>query len=84
MKDRYEWRHCISCNWRGQAFETVHPKHWPNDRLCPNCNDVTEREPNQSQCKYAGPLDFDGRPRPCHRKADAGKDFCPKHEVQSI
>ena len=30
------------CNWVGKDKETVHPKHWPNDKLCPKCYEVTE------------------------------------------
>ena len=34
---------CISCEWAGFAHETVHPKHWTESYLCPECHDVVER-----------------------------------------
>lgn len=30
------------CQWTGDESECVHPKHWPDDRLCPECHEVTE------------------------------------------
>lgn len=30
------------CGWTGPANMCVYPHHWPEDRLCPKCNEVTE------------------------------------------
>lgn len=30
------------CGWTGPGTECVHPHHWPDDRLCPRCNETTE------------------------------------------
>lgn len=30
------------CGWIGPECDTVHPKHWPDQRLCPRCNETTE------------------------------------------
>ncbi len=30
------------CNWEGKDDECVHPKHSPEDLLCPLCHEVTE------------------------------------------
>lgn len=42
-------RVCISdkCNWVGDESDCVHPKHWPDDRLCPECYEKTELEENE-------------------------------------
>lgn len=31
-----------NCGWTGDESECVYPKHWPEDRLCPECYEVTE------------------------------------------
>ena len=31
-------RECNECEWVGLESETVHPKHWPQDKLCPECH----------------------------------------------
>jgi predicted RNA-binding Zn-ribbon protein involved in translation (DUF1610 family) len=38
------WRICCNsdCGWIGMESMCVHPHHWPEDRLCPKCNEVTE------------------------------------------
>lgn len=30
------------CGWMGKENDCVHPKHSPDDRLCPVCYEVTE------------------------------------------
>ena len=35
-------RICPKCQWRGPDSDCVHPKHWPLDKLCPECYEVTE------------------------------------------
>jgi hypothetical protein len=37
-------RICINpeCGWTGPANKTVHPKHSPEELLCPECYEVTE------------------------------------------
>jgi hypothetical protein len=30
------------CGWIGYETDCVHPKHVPDERLCPKCNEVTE------------------------------------------
>lgn len=44
MLDLNQLRICCNpdCGWTGPAAECVHPHHWPEDRLCPKCNEVTE------------------------------------------
>jgi hypothetical protein len=39
-----EMRECINetCGWRGKTENTCHPKHNPEDKLCPECYEVTE------------------------------------------
>lgn len=39
---RYE---CNSCDWTGPREETVHPKHWPDNLLYPECHETTEVSP---------------------------------------
>lgn len=45
-------RQCCNtkCHWVGEDDDCVHPKHWPDDRLCPECHEVTE------------PMDIDEKP----------------------
>lgn len=42
------WRICCNpdCYWVGLETDCVHPKHCPEDRLCPRCNEVTEALPS--------------------------------------
>ena len=37
-------RECVNeaCGWIGLEHDTVHPKHSPECKLCPECYDVTE------------------------------------------
>ena len=44
MKKKNKKRVCCNskCGWSGAEKNTVHPKHWTTDRLCPNCYEVTE------------------------------------------
>lgn len=30
------------CGWTGPGIQCVYPHHWPEDRLCPKCNETTE------------------------------------------
>lgn len=36
-----EMRECNACDWIGYQDECVHPKHVPDQLLCPECNDTT-------------------------------------------
>lgn len=34
-------RECNFCDWRGCESQCVHPKHLPEQLLCPICNETT-------------------------------------------
>lgn len=40
-KANVEKRYCNACDWTGLTRDTVHPKHNPEEKLCPKCNETT-------------------------------------------
>lgn len=40
---------CNSCDWKGPESETVHPKHVPDARQCPECHETCGMQPAQTE-----------------------------------
>lgn len=41
IEGKPQMRQCNKCDWSGTEAECVHPKHVPDQLLCPNCNETT-------------------------------------------